>query len=56
MKRLILRALGVLVLPGTGVNQDDVFGGRSKKGDTCWLCDGKAKTMCGNCIDLTDPF
>ena len=41
---------------GTGVNQDDLFGGKFLKGDTCWLCSGKAKTMCGNCIDLTDSF
>ena len=41
---------------GTGVNQDDLFGGKFVKGDTCWLCAGKAKTMCGNCIDLTDSF
>ena len=41
---------------GTGVNQDDLFGGKFVKGDVCWLCAGKAKTMCGNCIDLTDSF
>ena len=41
---------------GTGVNQDDLFGGKFLKGDTCWLCSGKAKTMCGNCVDLTDSF
>ena len=41
---------------GTGVNQDDLFGGKFLKGDTCWLCSGKAKTMCGNCVGLTDSF
>lgn len=41
---------------GTGLNQEDLFGGKFVKGDTCWLCSGKAKTMCGNCIDLTDTF
>ena len=41
---------------GTGVNQTDVFFGRYKAGDACWLCDGKARTMCGNCVDLTDSF
>jgi len=41
---------------GTGVNQEDLYGGRFKKGDPCWLCDGKKKTMCGNCVDLTDAF
>ena len=41
---------------GAGVNQEDLYGGRFKKGDPCWLCDGKKKTMCGNCVDLTDAF
>ena len=41
---------------GTGVNQEDLYGGRFKKGDPCWLCDGKKRTMCGNCVDLTDAF
>ena len=41
---------------GTGVNQEDLFGGKFVKGDTCWLCCGKCKTMCGNCVDLTDSF
>jgi len=41
---------------GTGVNQDDLFGGKFVKGGVCWLCDGKAQTMCGNCVDLTDSF
>eukprot|EP00955_Chlamydomonas_euryale_P059018 357270-Chlamydomonas_euryale.AAC.19 len=41
---------------GTGVNQEDKFGGSYKAGDACWLCDGAAKTMCGNCVDLTDEF
>lgn len=41
---------------GTGVNQEDLFGGKFTKGDTCWLCSGKKKTMCGNCVDLTDSF
>lgn len=43
---------------GTGVNQEDLFQGKFKKGDACWLCGGKhgSKTMCGNCIDLTDSF
>lgn len=41
---------------GTGVNQEDKFGGTYRKGDACWLCEGKAKTMCGNCADLTDTF
>ncbi len=27
-----------------------------KKGQPCWLCQGKRKTMCGNCIDFTDSF
>ena len=39
---------------GTGVNQEDKFG--SKAGEPCWLCEGRAKTMCGNCVDLTDTF
>ena len=34
----------------------DLFGGKFTKGDTCWLCSGKKKTMCGNCVDLTDSF
>jgi len=38
------------------VNQEDKFGGTYRKGDACWLCEGKAKTMCGNCADLTDTF
>ena len=43
---------------GTGVNQEDKYGGEDgyKKGQPCWLCQGKRKTMCGNCIDLTDSF
>lgn len=43
---------------GTGVNQEDKYGGKDgyKKGQPCWLCQGKRKTMCGNCIDLTDSF
>ena len=41
---------------GTGKNQEDLYGGKFLKGDRCWLCDGKAKTMCGNCIDMTDTF
>ena len=41
---------------GTGVNQEDLYGSKFKKGDTCWLCAGKCKTMCGNCVDLTDEF
>ena len=41
---------------GAGVNREDLFGGKFKAGDPCWLCAGKAKTMCGNCVDLTDTF
>ena len=41
---------------GTGVNPSDVFGGRYVRGDPCWLCNGKAKTMCGDCVDMTDTF
>jgi len=43
---------------GTGVNQSDLFAGKFKKGDACWLCNGQhgSKTMCGNCVDLTDTF
>ena len=43
---------------GTGVNQEDKYGGKDgyRKGQPCWLCEGKRKTMCGNCIDLTDSF
>lgn len=43
---------------GTGVNQEDKYGGKDgyKKGQPCWLCQGKRKTMCGNCIDFTDSF
>lgn len=41
---------------GTGINREDLFGGKFKEGDTCWLCSGKKKTMCGNCVDLTDSF
>lgn len=41
---------------GTGVNREDLFAGKFKAGDACWLCAGKAKTMCGNCVDLTDTF
>jgi hypothetical protein len=41
---------------GAGVNATDLFGGRYRAGDACWLCAGKAKTMCGNCVDLTDTF
>ena len=28
---------------GTGVNQDDLFGGKFLKGDTCWLCSGRPR-------------
>ena len=41
---------------GTGVNQEDLYGGKFRKGDQCWLCAGKKRTMCGNCVDLTDTF
>ena len=41
---------------GTGVNQEDKYGGSVKKGAVCWLCDGAANTMCGNCVDMTDAF
>ena len=43
---------------GTGINRSDAFGGKFKAGDACWLCEGKnnARTMCGNCVDLTDTF
>eukprot|EP00193_Tetraselmis_chui_P022103 CAMPEP_0177777028 /NCGR_PEP_ID=MMETSP0491_2-20121128/15050_1 /TAXON_ID=63592 /ORGANISM="Tetraselmis chuii, Strain PLY429" /LENGTH=134 /DNA_ID=CAMNT_0019295903 /DNA_START=99 /DNA_END=503 /DNA_ORIENTATION=+ len=41
---------------GTGINQEDKFGGTYRKGDPCWLCEGKARSMCGNCADLTDTF
>ena len=54
-------------MPGHGVealravrgnrdHQEDLFGGKFTEGDTCWLCSGKKKTMCGNCVDLTDSF
>lgn len=26
---------------GTGINQEDLFGGRYVKGDTCWLCEAR---------------
>ena len=43
---------------GTGVNQEDLYGGKPgmRKGERCWLCEGKKRTMCGNCVDLTDAF
>lgn len=41
---------------GTGVNLEDKFSGRYLKGHTCWICQGVAKTMCGNCVDMTDAF
>lgn len=39
---------------GTGVNQEEKFG--SPAGAPCWLCEGVSKTICGNCLDLTDEF
>ena len=41
---------------GTGKNLEDKFGGRVVQGAVCWLCEGAAKTMCGECVDLTDAF
>jgi len=43
---------------GTGINTEDRYGGREgyRKGERCWLCSGKKRTICGNCIDLTDSF
>lgn len=41
---------------GGGRNREDLFQGRFKKGDPCWLCSGSGLTMCGNCLDLTDEF
>jgi len=42
---------------GGGVNQEDLFQGRFKKGDVCWLCKGARTTMCGDCAgDMTDVF
>ena len=40
---------------GAKVNREDLFGGRFRKGDRCWLCEGSGLTPCG-CIDLTDTF
>ena len=41
---------------GGGGNREDLFQGRFKQGDRCWLCGGTGQTMCGNCLDLTDEF
>jgi hypothetical protein len=42
---------------GGGVNREDLFQGRFKKGEVCWLCKGSGKTMCGDCAgDMTDAF
>ncbi|GJP71395.1 hypothetical protein CLOP_g2230 [Closterium sp. NIES-67] len=34
---------------GGGVNLEDHFQGRFKKGTVCWLCRGKRTVLCGNC-------
>ncbi|KAJ7966174.1 Chaperone protein DnaJ-like [Quillaja saponaria] len=34
---------------GSGVNSVDIFNGRFKAGDSCWLCGGKKDMLCGNC-------
>ncbi|KAF3447123.1 hypothetical protein FNV43_RR12303 [Rhamnella rubrinervis] len=34
---------------GSGVNSVDIFDGRFKAGDSCWLCGGKKEMLCGNC-------
>ncbi|CAI7744077.1 unnamed protein product [Closterium sp. NIES-53] len=34
---------------GGGVNLEDHFQGRFKKGTSCWLCRGKRTILCGNC-------
>ncbi|XP_029124517.1 uncharacterized protein LOC109817669 isoform X2 [Cajanus cajan] len=34
---------------GSGVNSVDVFDGRFKAGDSCWLCGGRKEMLCGNC-------
>ncbi|TXG62157.1 hypothetical protein EZV62_013520 [Acer yangbiense] len=34
---------------GNGVNSVDLFNGRFKVGDSCWLCGGKKDMLCGNC-------
>ncbi|XP_009355730.1 protein BUNDLE SHEATH DEFECTIVE 2, chloroplastic [Pyrus x bretschneideri] len=34
---------------GSGVNSVDLFGGRFKAGDSCWLCGGRKEMLCGNC-------
>ena len=50
---------GVEALRAVRGNRDQPGGplrGKFKEGDTCWLCSGKKKTMCGNCVDLTDSF
>jgi len=34
---------------GTGTNKEDLFGGRFKAGEACWLCRGSLKMTCGDC-------
>nr|APR64154.1 hypothetical protein [Populus tomentosa] len=34
---------------GSGVNSADLFNGRFKAGDSCWLCGGRKEMLCGNC-------
>ncbi|GMN45423.1 hypothetical protein TIFTF001_014609 [Ficus carica] len=34
---------------GSGVNSVDIFNGRFKKGDSCWICGGRKEMLCGNC-------
>ncbi|KAJ6674022.1 PLASTID TRANSCRIPTIONALLY ACTIVE PROTEIN [Salix viminalis] len=34
---------------GSGVNSADIFNGRFKAGDSCWLCGGRKEMLCGNC-------
>ncbi|XP_028779308.1 uncharacterized protein LOC114735738 isoform X1 [Neltuma alba] len=34
---------------GTGVNSADLFNGKFKAGESCWLCGGKKEMLCGNC-------
>eukprot|EP00741_Cyanophora_paradoxa_P004566 tig00000808_g4434.t1 len=34
---------------GTGVNSEDKFQGRFKKGEQCWLCIGKKVVGCSDC-------
>ncbi|KAK4747050.1 hypothetical protein SAY87_026087 [Trapa incisa] len=34
---------------GDGINSEDMFNGRFKAGDSCWLCGGRREMLCGSC-------